>query len=291
MPDIAKHVALSQRLPTDDIDWELARRVGLSDAEKAILPYFADIEGQTVFYMLELLNLPPARDPDTLAFTTLWNYEEFFHAHAFKTLLDVCGATPKDVTQVRKGAGFRARIEDWGQKILARPFPRSFVALWMAWGASQELLTLTGYEKIAARTQNPVLKTLCLRIAKQERRHFAWYYNSARERLAESTFTQRFVRAIFERFWTPVGEGVKTPAEVAELMGTLFPGEDLRELADIVDDKFAALPGLSGFNVMHAYVASVKPLLSSSTPVVGVDRDVLMRQIAESNVRLFASLS
>jgi hypothetical protein len=31
-----------------------------------------------------------------------------------------------------------------------------------------------------------VLAELCRRIAKQERRHFAWYYNGARERLARS---------------------------------------------------------------------------------------------------------
>jgi hypothetical protein len=46
------------------------------------LAYFADIEGQTVYYFLEVAKLQVARDPELLTFLTMSNYEEYFHSHA-----------------------------------------------------------------------------------------------------------------------------------------------------------------------------------------------------------------
>ena len=59
---------------------------------------------------------------------------------------------------------------------------KRFVSLWMFWGALQECLTMQAYEEIIRTTQNPVLAELFKRIAKQERRHFAYYFNQARTR-------------------------------------------------------------------------------------------------------------
>lgn len=257
---IEKHLAVSQKVDYLDLDWEAARRAGLTEAEVGALRYFSDIEGQTVFYLAELLKLEPSREPDTLAFATIWNYEEFFHAWALSRLLCECGAALEDdrVTRVRVGARLRAKVEDAAQVLLARLFPRAFVALWMTWGASQELLTLRGYETLAATTANPTLKTLCERIAKQERRHFAWYYNSAREHLGRSRFARRFVRFIFERFWTPVGVGVKSEAEVRALVRDLFRGPRLGEVLGGVQEKLAALPGLEGTTVIRRWASQAQ---------------------------------
>jgi hypothetical protein len=263
VPDIARHVALSQKLDYENLDWKLAAEVGLSEREKRILPYFADVEGQTVFYMLEVLKLKPARDPDTLAFITIWNYEEYFHGAAMMKLLAECGSPlERDrVTRVRVGARLRARVEDMVQVAMSRLFPRSFVALWMAWGAAQELLTSHGYEELGKATSNPVLRELCVRIAKQERRHFAFYFASARERLAESPFARRFVRFIFDRFWNPVGAGVKSDAEVAHTMAELFPPDVLPDIAARYDARMSELPGLEGLDVMARYSQRIHKLL------------------------------
>jgi hypothetical protein len=268
--DINKFVGHSQKIQYEDLDWELARQVGLTDSEKEILTYFADVEGQTVFYMRELLNTNASKDPDAVTFLTLWNYEEFFHSFALMKLLDVCGAPLDDsrLTQVRTSAKFAAKAEEFVQTLISRILPSTFTTLYMAWGASQELLTLRGYEQIAQTTPNPVLRELCLRIAMQERRHFAWYFNSARERLAESRFEQRFIRGLFDRFWTPVGVGVKSRQEIASVISGLFPGESLEITMTRNDAKLATLPGMRGFDACSKFASSIQPLLPAADPVL-----------------------
>jgi hypothetical protein len=308
---IEKHLALSQKLDISDLDWAAARRAGLSPRERDILTYFADIEGQTVFYMIEVLKLKVAQDPDTLAFATIWNYEEYFHGLALARLLAECGCPLPDkrtidlpphsqgsaahpgqagvidlpphsqgsaahpgrarVIDVRAKVRMRAKLEDLGQQMLARLCPRSFVALWMAWGASQEAMTLRGYDQLAAKTANPVLRTICERIAKQERRHFAWYYQAAREHLGRSRFSQRLVRFVFENFWTPVGSGVKSERQVAQLMTGLFSGDELKLAATDIDQRMSKLPGMEEFAVVGRWADELLrsvPIQSQQTPTI-----------------------
>lgn len=266
VPDIQQHLASSHKVEFDDLDWGLARQVGLSAREVEMLQYFADIESQTVFYMLEVAKLEVARQPELLAFLTMWNYEEYFHSHAISRLLRECGAeTPPPMaraTSLRAKARLRARVEDLVQVTLARTMPRAFVALWMTWGAAQELLTTQAYEDVARSTRNPVLAELFRRIAKQERRHFAYYYVSARERLDGDRAAQRLVRLVLERNFNPVGSGLKTPAEQATFLSHIFPGARLFEAFGEVDDKLEALPGLAGLRVATAYCHKVQPMLA-----------------------------
>jgi hypothetical protein len=140
--------------------------------------------------------------------------------------------------------------------------PRAFVALWMSWGAAQELLTTQAYEEISRSTRNPVLAELFRRITKQERRHFAYYYVAARERLEGFRTGQRLVRFIFENNFNPVGSGLKSPAEQAAFLSQIFPGARLWETFGELDDKLDALPGLSGMGVGAAYCRKVQPMLA-----------------------------
>ena len=259
MPDVHRHIRVSKKIDFEDLDWDLAREVGLTRDEVNTLTYFGDIEGQTIYYLRELLNSKAVRDPDTLAFITLWNYEEYFHSYAIAKLLDVCGHGVGDdrLSEVRTNATFAARAEEFVQNLIARFAPKTFVALWMAWGASQELLTLRGYEHISRKTQNPVLATLVQRIAKQERRHFAYYFNGARERLEGSRFSQKFVRFNYEKLWTPVGGGVKSEDQVAEVVASLFGADELFAVMEGVDAKLAQLPGMDGFSVASDYARKI----------------------------------
>ncbi len=259
---IEKHLAVSQKIQIEDLDWEQARRVGLTEQEANVLEFFADVEGQTVFYMLEVLKLKTAREPDTLAFATIWNYEEYFHSFALMKLMKECGrdVDPGRSVKVRARARLKAKVEDFVQGLMSRVMPNAFVALWMAWGASQEAMTTQGYEQIARTTANPVLRILCERIAKQERRHFAWYYNAARDHLGRSRFSQRFVRFMFERFWAPVGGGVKSDAQIASMVSALFPRDALVDVTSSLDHRMARLPGMEGFAVMQRWARGAQRL-------------------------------
>ena len=253
-----KFLSHSQKIKTDDLDWDLAARIGLSDGEKLMLTYFADIEGQTIFYLREILSYKAALDPEVIGFITMWNYEEYFHSMALARMLEVSGHElgVERNSDVRRMVKIRSKIEAAIQWVLSRIFAPQFPALYMAWGASQELLTLRGYEQIIANTRNPVLRTLCERIAKQERRHFAWYFNSARKRLEDSRLARILTRKAFD-FWTPVGIGVKSADEGHELARVVF-GDKLHTVAEQYDKKMSTLPGLEGKSILRRFAQEVE---------------------------------
>src|ERR1043165_9598462 len=158
MSDIQQHVAVSERINIEDLDWDLARKHGLTEREVENLKFFADIESQTVYYFLEVAKLQVARDPELLTFLTMWNYEEYFHSYALTRLLTECGVDVESATarstKIRAGARFKARFEDFAQTLIAKLMPRTFVALWMFWGSLQECLTTQAYEELARNTKN-----------------------------------------------------------------------------------------------------------------------------------------
>lgn len=260
--EINRYIAVSTKIETKDLDWEEAKRVGLTDDERFVLTYFSDIESQTIRYLRTLLQMRIALRPSVAAFLTTWNYEEFFHGYELANLLAVCGHPLEEdrVERVQK----RARVNEWLEAtfapLLSRIFASQFPAVYLSFGAIQEMTTLRGYEHLRNYTQNPVLRTLCDRIAKQERRHFAWYFNHARELLEQSQGARLLARKLLEFNWVPVGAGVKTPAEVTRLFRTLFPGQSGHKLVHEVDTKMGTLPGLEGIRLMEPYFARVGAL-------------------------------
>jgi len=269
MSDIAQHLAVSQKVDFDDLDWELARKHGISAREVEMLSYFADIESQTVHYFLEVSRLKVSRDPELLTFLTMWNYEEYFHSYAITKFLDEVGVkveTASDrATRIRAGARFKAKFEDFGQGMIAKLMPKQFIALWMFWGALQECLTTQAYEELGRVTQNPVLEELLKRIAKQERRHFAYYYNNARERLEGEKLSQQLCKFIAKRFYAPVGGGVKTDEEGARLVAELFPGNRIFEVMGYIERRMWTLPGMHGLDACSRWAARIQPILPAET--------------------------
>ncbi len=274
MSDIAQHIAVSQKVDFEDLDWDRARTTGLTRQEIETLTYFADIESQTVYYFLEVAKLQVVRDPELLTFLTMWNYEEYFHSYALTRLLTECGVRVDSATErstkIRAGARFKARAEDLIQTAIAKLVPRTFVALWMFWGALQECLTTQAYEQLATDTQNPVLAELCRRIAKQERRHFAYYHAQARKKLDGRAWSQRFVRWIAKKFYAPVGGGVKTDREGARLVAQLFPGDKIFEVMSYIEKRMAQLPGMDGLDCCTRWAARVQPMLPPETRATSI---------------------
>jgi rubrerythrin len=272
--DIAQHIAVSQKIKFDDLDWETARAVGLTKQEVESLTYFADIESQTVYYFLEVSKQKVARDPELLAFLTMWNYEEYFHSYALTRLLTECGVPVESATaralKIRAGARFKAKFEDLFQTVIAKLTPKTFVALWMFWGALQECLTTQAYEELARSTRNPVLAELCRRIAKQERRHFAYYFGQAKTKLEGQAWAQNFTRWIANKFYAPVGGGVKTDEEGARLVAQLFPGDRIFEVMSYIEKRMAQLPGMESLDCCTRWAARVQPMLPPETRATSI---------------------
>jgi rubrerythrin len=267
--DIAQHIAVSHKIQFEDLDWDLARKHGLTESEITSLHYFADIESQTVHYFLEVAKLKVSRDPELLTFLTMWNYEEYFHSHALTRLMEEFGVHVPSAADraktIRANARFKAKFEDFAQGAIAFTMPKTFIALWMFWGALQECLTTQAYEELARQTTNPVLGELCKRIAKQERRHFAYYFNNARERLEGAPFAQKFVRTIAMAFYAPVGGGVKTDVEAARCVAGLFSGDKIFEVMSYIEKRMAQLPGMEGLDCCTVWATKVQPMLPPET--------------------------
>jgi rubrerythrin len=253
--DIERYIAVSAKIETADLDWGQARAAGLTDDERFVLTYFSDIESQTIRYLRTLLQMRTAFQPAISAFLTTWSYEEFFHGYFLARLMAECGHPLEQdrVSNVKQKSRLNERIESLLGPLLSRVFSRQFPAVYMSFGAIQELTTLRGYESLGRTTSNPVLRTLCGRIAKQERRHFAWYFNSARQYLAESKPTRTLTRALLKINWVPVGAGVKRRDDVERLFSILFPAERGHALVREVDAKIGTLPGLEGIRLMQTY--------------------------------------
>ena len=143
--------------------------------------------------------------------------------------------------------------------------PRTFISLWMFWGALQECLTTQAYEELAKITKNPVLEELCRRIARQERRHFAYYFNQARDKLEGRPFDQKFVKWIANKFYAPVGGGVKTDEEGARLVAQLFPGNRIFEVMGYIEKRMAQLPGMEDLHCATLWAAKIQPILPPET--------------------------
>jgi rubrerythrin len=254
--EIDRYLQSSTKITIDDLDWAEARAAGLREDERFILTYFGDIESQTIVYLRDFLRTKTALDPEVTGFLTMWNYEEYFHGRAIAELLDRCGYPLEEnrLRNVRERSLFSEQLEAALSSILSRVFAADFPTVYMTWGAIQEVTTLRGYERIHDATANPALRELTSRIAKQERRHYAWYNNSAREGLERSPRARKLTRFLLERFWTPVGAGVKTEAEVFRLMSLLFPGEHGDAMAADIDAKVGTLPGLEGLKLMAPYL-------------------------------------
>ena len=215
------------------------------------IAYMSDIEQHTIAYLRELLSTRAVDDPEIAQFLACWFYEESAHGRALAAVLDAHGY--EATTSPRRPLGWRARGEAVVIAVLSATWP-SFGAVHMTWGAINELSTLTAYRRLAARADHPALTALLARIGRDESRHFRFYFEQASRRLAESPRTRRAVRALVERFWAPVGSGVRPLPEVRSLAGELFSGADGIDAARRIDRTIRRLPGFDDLPLVEAWL-------------------------------------
>jgi rubrerythrin len=210
-----------------------------------------DIETHTVIYLRELLATRAADDPEVTAFLSLWVYEEFWHGEALGRFLAAAGQrfTAARTMQIRRAARAGKALAN-GVKSLAGKLLPDFIPLHMTWGAMNELTTLNGYRRLITDSQHPVLRELLGRIIKDERRHYAFYFNQARVRLEGNARAQRLVRWALDRFWTPVGTGVRPRVETDFVIAHLFGGDEGNSAVRAMEDDLSKLPGLHGMRLL-----------------------------------------
>ncbi|MHB8587319.1 MAG: hypothetical protein ACYDA0_00540 [Candidatus Dormibacteraceae bacterium] len=249
---IERYKEESKKLDITGIAWETVKDQDLSKGDLFCLHYMMDIENHVPLYLSHLLVTRACMDPILTAFLACWNYEELWHGENLGKLLNLYGIefdTQDRIANVRANLGFQNSVSIMSTMAGSWLF-KDFSAVYLSIGAINELSTLTGYGALIRKSGHPVLKDLLGRIIKDERRHFAFYYNSAKEWLTDNVKAQRVDRWMLERVWVPVGKGVKSQEEVDALALYLFNDEQGEAELLELDAKIGKLPGLSGIKLM-----------------------------------------
>jgi hypothetical protein len=249
--DLEKYLKHSKHVDTSDIDFSEAKKYPLTEDEIYSLVYMMDIESHTIVYLRSILSTCAIEDPETTAFLSCWVYEEFFHGRTIGQFLSACGIPlAKDrIAEVQRGTSWKEWFKDMGASLVCQ-CSRHFHAAYLTYGAISELSTLEGYGVLAARTANPVLAEILQRLARDERRHFSFYYNKAAMELQERG-AQRLTSFIIKHFWLPVGGGVKSDAEVDWILDYILADEAGETVARRIDETIGKLPGMEWFDRMQ----------------------------------------
>jgi len=270
--NLESYIEHSKKVDVSDLDLAEAAKYPLSPSEVRCLTYMMDIESQTIVFLKEILSTCAIRDPRTTAFLSCWAYEEFFHGYTLRRFLEAAGVaiSPTRTVEVQKQASsWRYWLESFGGSLICQ-VSRHFHAVYLTWGATSELMTLESYGVLAARTGHPMLAELLRRLAKDERRHFAFYYNMASEHLVPRA-AQKLTTCVIEHIWMPVGSGVRPDVEVDWMIQFILGDAGGEKVAARIDTTLSKLPGLGWFDrVKRSREASLERLaaLAPSLSVV-----------------------
>jgi hypothetical protein len=240
-------------LVLDDLRWEQVGSTPIDDDVVDALIYMRDVEG---FTDRDLVGLTAHRttlgDPLIGRFLKVWRREEAGHAAAIDRFLSTY-ASAREMPMPPRQLAPPPTAPRWERlvAVVGGPVGAVVAAAHMAWGAANELLTLSGYRLLADRCDDEVLRELLRRIAAQEARHYSFYLLQAEWRLAASTLARSALRRVLARAWTPVGvgDGYKRPEEFGRVLAYLGAGDEGRRAIDRMDRRFSVLPGFGGLRI------------------------------------------
>jgi hypothetical protein len=264
--DLDRYLRVCGATKPECFDWT-GVQPRLSDDALFAIAYMMDIESHTIVYLRDLLSTRVVRDNEVTTFLSCWAYEEFFHSLLLRRFLATQDVAIDDqrFADLRSKTSLADHFIRPGIAILSR-LTRHFPAVHMTFGAINEISTLTGYQALISRTdfahdrsdsQRPLLTTILERIIKDERRHFAFYFNQARRRLRVPA-ARRLTAMLVRNFWTPVGVTVRGDPAMRRVCAYLFPGDRGVERLGAVDRSIARLPGLEWFDLGARYARRVQ---------------------------------
>ncbi len=246
----------------NSIPWHDVSRYKLRPEFLPVLLYMRDIEKSTEIYYAQLQRTPTGRNPAVKRFMDRWGSEESLHGDLLNRFLGEAGyeTNANWFEQMKARLSRRYHLQERVMGSITNLWGRKFSGVHMAWGAVQELSTLSGYERLWTLAKHPVLEYLLRAIAREEARHSLFYWSVANILLKRYPSSQKLARYLIDYFWKPVGEGIKTQDESNYLVNTLFSGKDgLEIMTKRVNDRMAQLPGFETFTRVHDRIAQARP--------------------------------
>ncbi len=230
----------------NSIPWKQINDYPIDPKFIPVLFYMRDIETMTQVYFDELMMSPTGKDPSIAAFMERWVAEEPTHGELLNRFLEESGHSDDKAWKdhLFGNMSIAYRMHKWVQAIATAPFGKRFGALHMAWGATHEYSTLTGYRRLWELAQHPVLEHILRGIVREEAMHAFFYWTVAKIKLERNGFDRKLARFILDRLWNPVGQEFKNKSETDLVIRTLFCGsEGVEHVRRYVSDKIRQLPG------------------------------------------------
>ncbi|MBT8080742.1 MAG: hypothetical protein KJO31_19325 [Gammaproteobacteria bacterium] len=249
-PEFERFISGSRPLNLDGIDWDAIRSHPLPVDTLRILAYMQDVESHTVVFPRTIFSQRAVDDEVVGTFLICWLYEEGMHGRALAKFL-ACAGHPV-APRPNGRTTFMDHVDRTLTTLLAAMW-KDFLAMHMAWGAVHECTTIHAYQRLMQSSEHPVLHELLRRIIADEARHFSFYMWQAEQRLAKPS-ARRFVRAIMDRMYVPVGTNHQPDDLARWVSGCLFDGDDGRAAAKRVDRTIAKLPGFSDARLLGKWL-------------------------------------
>lgn len=233
--------------------WDQVRKTPLSPDLIPVLRYMRDIETLTEVYFEELRGTPTFRERRVRAFMEHWREEEAQHGILLNRFLEEAGIPSEAewANKLHRQIPRRYRIENSIYGALTRLAGKSFSAVHLLWGAINEMSTLQGYRRLSQVAGHPLLSQLLKGIMQEEAVHIYFYFNMGNFLLESSALSKRLARWVIDRFWKPVGTGIRPEAETQYVMRLLFGDMGARRfLVEQIEGKLQKLSGFAGFRAV-----------------------------------------
>lgn len=244
----------------DRVAWHQIKNHPIDEKFFPVLLYMRDVETMTTRYFDELMKSATGKDPVIRPFMEQWATEEPVHGQLLSRFLEEAGCPQEKDWKQKSFDGLtlsyrlRSKIKEW----ITLPFGKNFTSVHMSWGAIHEYSTLTGYRRLWELAGHPVLEDILRAIAREEAKHAMFYWSVARISLLEHPVRQQLARYLVEKFWRPVGEGVKSEEESNVVIRTLFAGkEGIDQIRTYVNNRVAQLPGFETLTRVTDRISSV----------------------------------
>ncbi len=242
------------------IPWDQIRRFPLKPEVVPVLLYMRNVEKLTEVYFEELRRTPTGKEWYVKQFMERWNAEEAQHGELLNRFLEAAGVAedPQWYRSVRREIPFKYTLMNYLNTTLANLFGSNFSAVHMLWGAINEMTTLQGYRQLIRIAEHPVLEELLKGIMQEESIHIHFYFNVGLLKVSESKFSRRLARWLIERYWEPVGSGIRPKDETDTVICTLFSdAAGMESVEKHINRRFGGIPGFQGFEKVSRRIREI----------------------------------
>jgi hypothetical protein len=217
-----------------------------------VLHVVAQLEADTAISAQHAHTLGIDRTADVAAFLPVWTAEEAAHAAAIRAVLErqvyeAPTAAPGSIARRRRTV---ARLP---RRAIGRLRPIG--VLYGVLGAAAEYVTVLVYGELATRVEDPAVVALLREIARQERRHCAFFRGLARQRAgALSRVEAQLARRVLMAMWEPPGVPSLGLTVWRETFAPLLEDPRLRERVLGMDRVVDSVPGLEDLGLMERFL-------------------------------------